>query len=72
MELEVLDGLSLERFKPGILVLENDRAAGDAIEPCLRQRGYRKFHRRKINYFYTHLYDPAGDLTLTGFDLPPD
>ncbi len=72
MELEVLDGLSLERFKPRILVLENDRAAGDAIEPYLRQRGYRKFHRQKINDFYTRLDDPAGDLTLSGFELPPD
>lgn len=69
-ELDVLDGFSLDRFKPRILVMENDRAAGEAIEPYLRERGYRKFHRQKINDFYVRTDDPADDLTLDGFTLP--
>lgn len=64
-ELDVLDGFSLERFKPRVLILENDRPAGAAIEPYLNQRGYRKFHRQKINDFYVRCADPADDLNLT-------
>ncbi len=51
-EMDVLEGFSLERFKPRVLVIENDRPSGEAIEPYLLQRGYRKFHRQKINDFY--------------------
>ena len=71
-ELDVLDGFSLERFKPRVLVIENDRPAGEEIEPYLKRRGYRKFHRQKINDFYARIDDPADDLTLSGFELPPD
>jgi len=67
-ELEVLEGLSLERFKPRILLLENDRPAGVGIEPYLASRGYRKFHRQKINDFYLRNDDAADDLTLSGLD----
>jgi len=65
-ELDVLDGFSLDRFRPRILLMENDRASGEGIEPYLRARGYRKFHRQKINDFYVRVDDPADDLTLTG------
>lgn len=61
-ELDVLDGFSLERFKPRVLILENDRPAGAAIEPYLNERGYRKFHRQKINDFYVRLDDEGNDL----------
>ena len=71
-ELDVLDGFSLERFKPRVLVIENDRPTGDEVEPYLKARGYRKFHRQKINDFYVRADDPADDLTLSGFTLPPD
>ena len=67
-ELDVLDGFTLERFKPRVLVIENDRPSGSDIEPYLTDRGYRKFHRQKINDFYIRKDDPAEDLTLTGFD----
>ncbi|MBU0719648.1 MAG: FkbM family methyltransferase [Planctomycetes bacterium] len=67
-ELDVLDGFDLERFKPRVLVIENDRPTGDEIEPYLAPRGYRKFHRQKINDFYVRAADPGGDLTLTGLD----
>lgn len=69
-ELDVLDGFNLERIKPRVLVIENDRAAGEGIEPYLAERGYRKFHRQKINDFYLRHDDPADDLTLSGFDTP--
>ncbi len=69
-ELDVLDGFDLARFRPRILVIENDRPAGAAIEQHLNSRGYRKFHRQKINDFYVRNDDPADDLTLTGFIVP--
>jgi len=70
-ELDVLDGFNLERFKPRVLVMENDRPAGEAIEPYLNDRGYRKFHRQKINDFYVRMDDPGEDLTLEGFQASP-
>ena len=39
-----------------------DRPAGEEIEPYLKRRGYRKFHRQKINDFYVRIDDPADDL----------
>ncbi len=69
-ELDVLDGFSLERFKPRILVIENDRPAGAALEPYLNGRGYRKFHRQKINDFYVRIDDPGNDLTLSELTIP--
>ncbi|MFH1109663.1 MAG: FkbM family methyltransferase [Planctomycetota bacterium] len=70
-ELDVLDGFNLERFRPRVLVIENDRPSGEVIEPYLHGRGYRKFHRQKINDFYVRREDAATDLTLDGFLLPP-
>lgn len=67
-ELDVLDGFTLERFKPRVLVIENDRPSGSTIEPYLTDRGYRKFHRQKINDFYIRNDDPADDLTLAGLE----
>jgi len=69
-ELDVLDGFSLERFHPRILLIENDRPGGSEIEPYLVSHGYRKFHRQKINDFYVRTDDPAYDLTLSGFEGP--
>lgn len=69
-ELDVLDGFDLKRFKPRILVIENDRPGGEAIEQYLAGRSYRKFHRQKINDFYVRTDDPADDLTLAGFTFP--
>ena len=68
-ELDVLAGFDLDRFAPRVLVIENDRPAGEAIEPYLEGRGYRKFHRQVINDFYIREDDPAEDLTLTGLDI---
>ena len=69
-ELDVLEGFNLDRFKPRILVIENDRPAGEAIEPHLQERGYRKSHRQVINDFYVRDDDSADDLQLIDFVLP--
>jgi len=67
-ELDVLRGFSVERFQPRVLVIENDRPAGEAIEPYLAERGYSKFHRQTINDFYVCERRAGDDLRLT--DLP--
>jgi len=69
-EMDVLDGFSLERFRPLVLLIENDKPSGSAIEPYLRQRGYRKFHRQKINDFYARTDAPADTLQLEGLIIP--
>jgi len=69
-ELDVLDGFNLERVKPRVLVIENDRASGEAVEPYLAERGYRRFHRQKINDFYTRRDDSTNDLRLDGLVAP--
>lgn len=69
-ELDVLEGFNLDRYKPRILLIENDRPSGDVIEPYLLDRGYRKFHRQKINDFFVRADDPADDLMIEGFRVP--
>lgn len=69
-ELDVLDGFDLDRYKPRILLIENDRPTGEGIEPYLANRGYHKFHRQKINDFYVRTEDPADDLKLEGLVVP--
>jgi len=66
-ELDVLAGFDLERFKPRVLVMENDRSLGSGIEPYLSDRNYRKFHRQKINDFYVRDESGNDDLMLSGF-----
>ncbi len=65
-EMDVLAGFDLNRFKPRILIMENDRSAGSEIEPYLSKQGYRKFHRQKINDFYARDEDNHNDLQLSG------
>ena len=69
-ELDVLDGFDLDRFKPRVLVIENDRPSGGEIEPYLTERGYRKFHRQTINDFYVRTGDSTDDLLLGDFKQP--
>ncbi len=66
-EMDVLAGLSLDRYKPRVLVIENDRPSSDQVEPFLDARGYWKFHRQKINDFYVRRDLPPGELKLSGF-----
>jgi len=68
-ELDVLEGFNLGRFRPKVLVLENDRPSGRAIEPYLMDRGYRKFHRQVINDFYVLDDASTADLMLTDLDV---
>lgn len=68
-EMDVLAGFGLERFKPRLLVVENDRPSGAAIEPHLNRRGYRKFHRQKINDFYVRVDGEAPDLRTEGWSV---
>jgi len=70
-ELDVLDGFNLDRFKPKVLVLENERETGLAIEPYLVRHGYRKFHRQVINDFYARDDGSTRDLMLSGLEPPP-
>lgn len=65
-ELDVLEGFNLDRFRPRVLVLENDRPAGQAIEPYLASQGYRKIHRRKINDFYVRADESTIAATIPG------
>jgi FkbM family methyltransferase len=69
-ELDVLDGFDLDRFKPSVLVIENDRPSGSAIEPYLSERGYRKFHRQVINDFFVRDDMPEGELNLDRLETP--
>jgi len=69
-ELDVLNGFDLERFKPKVLVIENDRPSGDTVAPYLAERGYRKFHRQKINDFYVRADGSCQDLQQSGFEIP--
>ena len=67
-EMDVLDGFDLDRFRPRILLIENDRPSAQEIEPYLCERGYRKFHHQKTKDFYVRVDDPADDLVLDGFE----
>lgn len=55
-ELEVLRGFDLDRWKPKVLVIENnDRAVGS----YLRNRGYHCFQRVGFNDWYCHKNDKS-------------
>jgi FkbM family methyltransferase len=52
-ELEVLRGLSLERFRPRVVVLEDNSGAGDPdLRRHMETRGYRFFLRTMVNHWY--------------------
>jgi FkbM family methyltransferase len=57
-ELEVLDGLSFERYRPAALIVENLFAA-DGYRHALRDRGYVLWRRRGPN----DIYVPASKLS---------
>lgn len=70
VEMDVLDGFTLQRFRPRVLVIENERTSGQVIEPYLNERSYRKFHRQVINDFYVRDDESTCDLMTEGFVLP--
>lgn len=65
-ELDVLAGFDLARFRPRVLLIENDRPSGAGLEGYLVERGYRKFHRQVINDFYALADGSTDDLQLSG------
>jgi len=69
-EMDVLDGFDLKRFKPKVLVIENERESGAVVEPYLRDRGYRKFFRRVINDFYVRDDASTQHLKTSGLSVP--
>lgn len=58
-ELDVLKGLSLEKYNPRvILVEENDLRPDSRVRRHLRSRGYRGFRRTGCNIWYARVDDP--------------
>lgn len=58
-ELEVLKGLTLDRWRPGILIIEdNIRFTGHAVREHLNRHGYVRFFRTGINDWYAHESNP--------------
>ena len=54
-ELSVLEGFTLERWKPAILILEDNSDSSDAtIRDYLSARGYRRFRRTGVNDWFAH------------------
>jgi FkbM family methyltransferase len=62
-EMRVLAGLSLERWKPRILIVEDNSHGSDpTIVGYLRTRGYENFHRTGVNDWFA----VAGDHEVLG------
>ena len=58
-ELEVLKGFSLDRFRPRILIVEdNADATGVSVRAYLENAGYRNFLRTGVNDWYGRGTDP--------------
>lgn len=58
-EMAALSGLSLDRWRPRVLIIEsNSTAAGVAVADHLRGAGYVRFRRTGVNDWYAHLSDP--------------
>lgn len=54
-ELEVLKGLSLDRWRPVVLIIEDNGAIWDtAVRDYLNTQGYLRFRRTGVNDWYTH------------------
>ncbi len=66
-ELDVLDGFDLDRFRPMVVMVENDRPSGAAIEPYLAERGYARIHRQVINDIYVRR-----EFLPPGFEKPTE
>ncbi len=54
-ELEVLRGFSLDRWRPTVLIVEDNSAAWDGdVSRYLGERGYVRFNRTGVNDWYAH------------------
>lgn len=57
-ELEVLKGLSIARWQPGIMILEdNSRFRDNRVRDYLRDHGYVRFRRSGVNDWYARTDD---------------
>ena len=50
--MDVLRGFRLDRFKPRVLLIENNLPSGVAVAQYLQGFGYKRIHRQVINDFY--------------------
>ena len=58
-ELAALQGVDLQRWKVGILIIEENRLFGDRkVRRHLRDAGYVRFFKTGVNDWYTHRSDP--------------
>lgn len=54
-ELSALRGFSLERWRPTILIIEDNGLFGDKpVQRHLKNHGFVRFHRTGVNDWYTH------------------
>jgi FkbM family methyltransferase len=59
-ELEVLRGLTLERFRPRIVIIEdNARSSSSDVKRHMAAHGYLNFNRTGVNDWYAHRDDAA-------------
>jgi len=59
-ELEVLKGFSIERFRPRIMIVEdNAGTAGNSVRELLEKAGYKAFFRTGVNDWYGRERDPV-------------
>jgi FkbM family methyltransferase len=57
-ELAVLDGLTLEKYKPRIVIIEDNSVDGDPhVARHMSERGYVHFRRTGVNEWYAHESD---------------
>ena len=58
VELAVLDGLTLEKYKPRIVIIEDNSVDGDPhVARHMSERGYVHFRRTGVNEWYAHESD---------------
>jgi hypothetical protein len=58
LELEVIEGLSIARWKPTIMILEdNSNAMDTSVRDYLAKFGYVRFRRTGVNDWYAHRTD---------------
>ena len=54
-ELSVLEGFSLDRWRPTVIIVEDNSLWGEhRVKSHLRERGYIRFHRSGVNDWFTH------------------
>ena len=63
LELELLKGFSLDRWRPAVLIVEDNSPIWEtSVRDYLLAKGYARFRRTGVNDWYAHVSNP----TLTG------